>query len=232
MSLQTDAQRDVTRIALDGIKDAGSALAGSGAIREHGIIQRPTEDMDLFTTNPDLAAFDRAVDRVALDVREAGYVVEVERRTSGFARLNVRTSQGQYLDVDAIRGAGLFTDEELNAAAAERDAGFEVEMFATQLDAVRRITHRDVAPYGVSPEDLDAVKERSIEWAAQLRGQPAQAQREGVNTSRTTRLASFPTAATDATRPPATEPDGERRARQGPEARGHGYGSGAGGHSR
>ena len=44
-------------------------------------------------------------------------------------------------------------------------------MFATQLDAVRRITHRDVVSYGVSADDLETVKERTIRWAAQLREQ-------------------------------------------------------------
>lgn len=42
-------QRKVARIALAGV--AGFALAGSGAIREHGVIDRPTEDIDLFTTS-------------------------------------------------------------------------------------------------------------------------------------------------------------------------------------
>ena len=38
-------QRQVARIALAGVD--GIALAGSGAIREHGMIDRPTEDVDL-----------------------------------------------------------------------------------------------------------------------------------------------------------------------------------------
>ena len=49
MSEKRDAQREVTRIALSGIAGFGFALAGSGAIREHGVIDRPTEDVDLFT---------------------------------------------------------------------------------------------------------------------------------------------------------------------------------------
>ena len=213
MSLGSDAQREVTRIALVGVKEAGFVLAGSGAIREHGIIDRPTEDVDLFTADPDPAAFGRAVDRVARDVRRAGYAVEMERRASGFARLRVSAPGGQQFvvdlgvdwrerdpvnldvgpvlsvedaignkmsalysraeprDIDAIRRAGVFTDDELVAAAAQRDAGFEIGMFATQLDAVRRITHRDVVSYGVSADDLETVKERTIRWAAQLREQ-------------------------------------------------------------
>ena len=53
MSEKRDAQREVTRIALSGIAGFGFALAGSGAIREHGVIDRPTEDVDLFTTTRD-----------------------------------------------------------------------------------------------------------------------------------------------------------------------------------
>lgn len=53
-------QREVARIALAGVD--GFALAGSGAIREHGIIDRPTEDVDLFTASQDEAEFSTAVD--------------------------------------------------------------------------------------------------------------------------------------------------------------------------
>ena len=56
-----------------------------------------------------------------------------------------------YLDVDAIRASGRFSDDQLIAAAAERDAGFEVEMFAQQLANVRRITLADVDRYGRRP---------------------------------------------------------------------------------
>nr|NLI49684.1 hypothetical protein [Propionibacterium sp.] len=60
MSAETDAQREVTRVALAGIAGAGFALAGSGAIREHGVSDRPTEDVDLFTPRQDSAEFGRA----------------------------------------------------------------------------------------------------------------------------------------------------------------------------
>lgn len=43
-------QRQVTTLLLHRVGSAGFALAGSGAIREHGITDRPTRDVDLFTT--------------------------------------------------------------------------------------------------------------------------------------------------------------------------------------
>lgn len=53
-----------------------------------------------------------------------------------------------YLDLDAIRSSGLFSDEQLVTAAAARDGGFEVGMFAQQLAGVRWLTPPEVSPYG------------------------------------------------------------------------------------
>ena len=192
MSEKRDAQREVTRIALSGIAGFGFALAGSGAIREHGVIDRPTEDVDLFTTTRDPVEFVRAVERVSKDLRERGYEVGEVRRATWFARLRVRAADGtrlevdlgvdwrrsapvvlgvgpvlsvedavgskvsalysrgeprDYLDVDAIRRWGQFTDEELVNAVTERDPGFETGMFAQQLEAVGFTVKQDVREY-------------------------------------------------------------------------------------
>lgn len=209
-------QREVTRIALAGVESAGFALSGSGAIREHGVIDRPTEDVDLFTTNQDTAGFERAVDRVIADLRTSGYEVEQTRRAALFARLRVRDaddvqldvdlgvdwreldpvrldlgpvlslvdaagskvaalySRGEardYLDVDAIRASGRFTDEQLVTAAAERDPGFDRGMFIAQLAAASRIRPAQVARYGVDEAALIAIRDRCVQWATQLRGE-------------------------------------------------------------
>lgn len=200
-------KREVTRIALSGIAGFGFALAGSGAIREHGVIDRPTEDVDLFTTTRDPVEFVRAVERVSKDLRERGYEVGEVRRATWFTRLRVRAADGtrlevdlgvdwrksapvvlgvgpvlsvedavgskvsalysrgeprDYLDVDAIRRWGQFTDEELVNAVTERDPGFGTGMFAQQLEAVRRVTPLDVRRYGVDSEQLEGIKERCI----------------------------------------------------------------------
>ncbi|WP_167202155.1 nucleotidyl transferase AbiEii/AbiGii toxin family protein [Actinomyces respiraculi] len=224
MSEKNHTQREVTRIALAGIAQAGFALAGSGAIREHGVIDRPTEDVDLFTTMQDADEFARAVDRVVRDLRENGYEVEEVRRVEYFARLEVRAggelqldvdmgvdwrandpvwldigpvlsvedavgnkisavySRGEprdYLDVDAIRQWGRFTDEQLLTVAAARDDGFEMAMFAHQLEAVRQVTLLDVERYGIGAEQLEAVKARCLQWAVSVRGQSGGADRTG-----------------------------------------------------
>ena len=93
-------QRDVTRVALAGIERAGFALSGSGAIREHGIINRPTEDVDLFTTVEHSSQFGGAVEQVASDLRQHGFAVEQVRKATVFARLEVTDATGLQTDVD------------------------------------------------------------------------------------------------------------------------------------
>ena len=230
-------QREVTRTALDGL--AGFALAGSGAIREHGLIERPTEDVDLFTTSQDPTAFAGAVEQVTARLQGSGYTVEETRCSAQFARLHVESADGlqvdvdlgvdwrrdepvrlevgsvlsladavgnkvgalysrgearDYLDVDAIRGSGPFSDAQLVAAVAERDAGFDLGMFAWRLDAARRVSLDDVSRYGVTADELGAVTARCTQWAATLREPPAPSAVDAA------RQASFPTPATEATR--------------------------------
>mgnify|MGYP004524392755 CR=1 FL=1 len=80
----TDIQREVTRVALDALDGTGFALAGSSAIREHGVTDRPTEDVDLFTSNVNIENFRRSVDQVLEQLRSTGYVVDEGRRTNQF----------------------------------------------------------------------------------------------------------------------------------------------------
>ena len=49
MSSEVEFQRTVTALALEALAGFGFALAGAGAIREHGLLTRPTQDIDLFT---------------------------------------------------------------------------------------------------------------------------------------------------------------------------------------
>lgn len=111
-------QREVARLALSGVH--GFALAGSGAIREHGMIDRPTEDVDLFTTSQDVTEFSAAVDQVTEQLRGSGFTVDQTRRAPQFARLHVTTSDGRQLDVDL--GCGLASGR---PGASRRGTGAE-----------------------------------------------------------------------------------------------------------
>lgn len=216
MSDEQELQREITRAALTALDGRGFALAGSGAIREHGIVDRPTRDVDLFTNDLDPAAFESAVDQLTSELRRAGHSVDEVRRAPQFARLQITTESGQavdmdlavdwrelepvtlsvgpvlsledavgskvnalysraaerdFLDVDSIRASGHFTDTQLMTAAAERDAGFDPAMFASQLEQVSRLRLEMVERYGVNPDQLAAIQSRLTGWAAELRVQ-------------------------------------------------------------
>lgn len=215
MNDDEELQRELTSTALTALAGRAFALAGSGAIREHGMIDRLTHDVDLFTNDLDPAAFQSAVDKLTAELRRAGHDVDEVRRTPQFAQLRVTTAEGRsvdmdlavdwrerepvtlpvgpvlsiqdavgskvsalysraeardYIDVDAIRATGRFSDAELMTAAAGRDAGFDVEMFAHQLEQVQRIAPDRFAEYGVDAAQTDALKARFGTWATELRG--------------------------------------------------------------
>lgn len=215
MSPHEGLQREITRLALRALDGTRFVLAGSGAIREHGIIDRPTEDVDLFTTDLDVPQFAAAVDAVVLGLQEVGYDVAELRRVGQFARLEVSIADGRqvdidmgvdwreaepamltigpvlslkdavgnkvsalysrayprdFLDVDSIRTSGRFTDDELIRSAQERDPGFEVPMFVTQLAFMQRMRPEQVSQYNVGPEQLGVIKQRFVQWADKLAG--------------------------------------------------------------
>ena len=53
-------------MALRSLDGTSFVLAGAGAIREHGLVDRPTEDVDLFTSDVDLPRFSSAVTPLCL----------------------------------------------------------------------------------------------------------------------------------------------------------------------
>lgn len=75
-----ELQRELTAAALTALDGRAFALAGSGAIREHGMADRPTHDVDLFTNDRDPAAFESAVDQLTNELKRAGHGVEEMRR--------------------------------------------------------------------------------------------------------------------------------------------------------
>jgi Nucleotidyl transferase AbiEii toxin, Type IV TA system len=210
-------QWEITRLALRSLEGTSFVLAGFGAIREHGLVDRPTEDVDLFTSDVDLPRFSAAVDAVVIGLSKAGHKVAELRRVDQFARLEVTTPDGHqididmgvdwrkaepvvlaigpvlsledavgnklsalysrayardFLDVDSIRASGKFTDAELIRAAIERDPGFEVPMFVTQLELVHRVLPEQVSQYNVDADQLNGIKNRFDIWASTLRGDP------------------------------------------------------------
>ena len=80
-----ELQRDLTAAALTALDGRALALVGSGATREHGIVDRRTHDVDLFTNYLDPAAFESAdtvglMSAFAILVIGAAYDAIVKRR--------------------------------------------------------------------------------------------------------------------------------------------------------
>ena len=74
-------QREVATIALRTAARHGFALAGGNALIAHGIIDRPTDDVDLFSDQETAVA--AAADAVEGALRAAGFEAERRDRTAG-----------------------------------------------------------------------------------------------------------------------------------------------------
>ena len=78
----SELHRQVAAIALSAASRYGFALGGGNALIAHGVIDRPTQDIDLFTDNEHgVQAASRAVETA---LRAAGYQVE-QPDTDGLA---------------------------------------------------------------------------------------------------------------------------------------------------
>lgn len=95
-----ETQRQLIACALEVLADAGFALAGSGAIREHGITQRPTNDIDLFTVMQASTRFPHAVDSLIEHLTANDYDVTIERVSPSFAQLSVTLPLSVDLAID------------------------------------------------------------------------------------------------------------------------------------
>lgn len=80
-----------------------------------------------------------------------------------------RAEARDFLDVDAIRSSGHFTDQQLLTAARERDPGFEPAIFAQQLDRAARLAPDRVSEYGINDTQLEGIQRRFENWATQIR---------------------------------------------------------------
>jgi Nucleotidyl transferase AbiEii toxin, Type IV TA system len=80
----------LARIGLAAADRYGFALAGGYAVQAHGILHRPTEDVDLFTAWNRAGDLDTAVTAVVDAYTADGLHVDIDLRHSGsFARLHV-----------------------------------------------------------------------------------------------------------------------------------------------
>jgi hypothetical protein len=120
-----ELQKQITRIALSVASSDGFALAGSGAIREHGLISRPTEDVDMFTTRQFQGQFRKTVAAIvdALVADEFSVEQDVQRQGDTFSRLLISKD-----GVDVVMDLGIDyrsadpEDSPLGPLTSEQDA--------------------------------------------------------------------------------------------------------------
>jgi hypothetical protein len=75
--------REVAAIALGAARQHGFALGGGNALIAYGVVDRPTEDVDLFTDEDD--GVSAAADAVQAALAAEGFTVERQDKASGLA---------------------------------------------------------------------------------------------------------------------------------------------------
>lgn len=81
-----------------------------------------------------------------------------------FGRAEVR----DYIDVHGVLQDGRFRGDELLRMAADHDPGFNPEMFAEALRAVRRFPASAFEPYQLSADQVEALCARLLGWAEEI----------------------------------------------------------------
>lgn len=84
-----DFHRRLAEISLRALEEYGFVLAGGYAIAAHGIGDRPSLDVDLFTSSADLGQFDQAVTALRQAFDAAGMVVTDKRVRPLFVDVDV-----------------------------------------------------------------------------------------------------------------------------------------------
>jgi hypothetical protein len=84
-----DLQQRLARTGLEALAPHGFVLAGGYALQAHNLVDRPSEDIDLFTNDWDPDRFSEAVTAAATAFRQAGCDVTIVRQAETFARLRL-----------------------------------------------------------------------------------------------------------------------------------------------
>ena len=84
-----ELQERLAQVGLTALTSYGFALAGGYALQAHRLVDRLSEDIDLFTDRWDQEEFARAVDAVCQAYAADGLQVAASRRAETFARIQV-----------------------------------------------------------------------------------------------------------------------------------------------
>lgn len=95
-------QERIARIALAMPGAESLALAGGGAMLAHRLVERPTQDVDMFTPEEDVTAL---ADSLVAVLRGHGLIVVVEAQSTTYVRLTVTEPSGRACKVELARDA-------------------------------------------------------------------------------------------------------------------------------
>ncbi len=108
-------QEEVARVALHLTEAGHVALAGGGAMLAHEFVDRPTNDLDLFT--PEAGEVGTVTDALREALHGLGYTVELTGREDTFSRLQVTAADGRQIEVELAQDARMLPAVELAVGA-------------------------------------------------------------------------------------------------------------------
>jgi hypothetical protein len=107
-------QERIARLALSMPGAESLALAGGGAMLAHRLVERPTQDVDMFTPEDDVTAL---ADALVAALQNNGLLVVVEAHSTTYVRLTVTESSGRACKVEMARDARIRPPVRLDVGA-------------------------------------------------------------------------------------------------------------------
>jgi hypothetical protein len=107
-------QERIARLALSMPGAESLALAGGGAMLAHGLVTRPTQDVDMFTPEPDVTALVAALRHV---LAGDGLAVEVDAASTTYVRMTVTDPSAGACKVEIARDARIRPPVRLDVGA-------------------------------------------------------------------------------------------------------------------
>ncbi|WHM37905.1 nucleotidyl transferase AbiEii/AbiGii toxin family protein [Streptomyces sp. BPTC-684] len=208
--MEDELHQRLIRIGLEAAREHGFALGGGQAVRAHRVVERLSDDVDLFTTWDRRAELAPAVELVAQAYRSAGLAVAV--RQLGETRIQLlvtdpttnpeadleratlvellvdprlhppvemaigpvlhrddvaankvtalfdRAEARDFIDVVALLHSGHYTRAHLLSLGAQKDHGFDPQIFAGMLSRIARFKDEDFLRYGITRAQLAEVR--------------------------------------------------------------------------
>jgi hypothetical protein len=163
----------VATVALGAAASHGFALGGGNALIAHGIIDRATQDVDVFSDQE--GGVEAAADAVEAALRDTGFGTERRDKTGGLEDLDLEDVVGGKLCalasrveprdyVDTAAAMGRYSREQMIGFAHRLDPGLTDRDFS---DAVRRLDQWGdgvFAPFGLGPADVAELRARFAAW--------------------------------------------------------------------